>query len=249
MILSASQPYFAPYPGFFYKARLSDVFVILDDVQFPRGTTWISRNRLKNHQGTLWLTLPVWKKGLGLQKIRDVRIAHEGQWARKHLESLKTAYAHAPYFPDHLDFIGHVFSEAFERLADLNLALMRYMMNLLGIDTEVVLLSELGIGEKGDRLLIEICRKMGADGFLAQGAARKYLDANLFQEAGIALEFFRPPSPVYPQLWGEFVSNLSALDLIFNCGPRSRDILARSFRPPSGPERSCTRCIEGRSRA
>lgn len=225
MILSANQPYFAPYPGFFHKARLSDVFVMLDEVQFPRGTTWLSRNRFKNHQGTLWLTLPVWKKGLGLQKINDVRIAHEGHWARKHLESLKTAYAHAPYFREHADFIGSVFSENFERLADLNLAVIRYMMNDLGIDTEIVPLSDLGIGEKGDRRLIEICRQMGADRFLAQEGARKYLDADLFRNAGITLEFFRPPSPVYPQLWGDFISNLSALDLIFNCGPKARDIL------------------------
>lgn len=225
MILSANQPYFAPYPGFFHKARLSDVFVILDEVQFPRGTTWLSRNRFKNHQGALWLTLPVWKKGLGLQMINDVRIAHEGHWARKHLESLKTAYAHAPYFPEHVDFIGSVFSENFERLADLNLAVIRYMMNHLGIDTEIVPLSDLGIDEKGDRRLIEICRQMGADRFLAQEGARTYLDADLFRNAGITLEFFRPPSPVYPQLWGDFISNLSALDLIFNCGPKARDIL------------------------
>ena len=225
MILSATQPYFAPYPGFFYKARLSDVFVILDEVQFPRGTTWISRNRFKNHQGTLWITIPVWKKGLGLQKINDVRIAYEGRWARKHLESLKTAYAHAPYFPEHLDLIRHLFLEDFERLADLNLAVIRYMFRYLGIDTKVVLLCDLGIEEKGDQRLVEICRRTGADRFLAQGGARKVLDGDLFQRSGITLDFFRPPTPVYPQLWGDFIPNLSALDLFFNCGPKASDII------------------------
>jgi len=74
MILSADRPYFAPFPGLFYKAHLCDVLVILDTVQFPRRTTWMNRNRFKNSQGTLWITVPVWKKGLGLQKIQDVRI-------------------------------------------------------------------------------------------------------------------------------------------------------------------------------
>ena len=69
MIVSANQPYLLPFPGFFHKAYLSDVLVILDGVQFPRRTTWISRNRFKDSQGTLWMTVPVWKKGLGLQKI------------------------------------------------------------------------------------------------------------------------------------------------------------------------------------
>ena len=73
MILSTSQPYFSPFPGFFLKAFLSDIFVILDEVQFPRGTTWLTRNRFKNDQGTLWMTVPVWKKGLGLQKIKEER--------------------------------------------------------------------------------------------------------------------------------------------------------------------------------
>jgi hypothetical protein len=34
---------------------------------------------------------------------------------------------------------------------------------------------------------------------------------------------FRPP--VYPQLWGDFIYNLSTLDLLLNCGPKSRDIV------------------------
>lgn len=233
MILSANQPYFAPYPGFFFKALLSDVFVILDEVQFPRGTTWISRNRFKNHQGTLWLTIPVWKKGLGLQKISEVRIYHEGHWAGKHLLSLQTAYARSPYLEDHMDFLERMFSGEFERLADLNIAVIRHAMKHLGIDTKVVLLSDLGIEEKGSGLLIEICRQMGADRFLAQGAAGKYLDADLFQRSGITLEFFRPPSPVYPQLWGDFISNLSAFDLLFNCGPRAGNILLGG-RSPEG---------------
>ena len=43
MILSTSQPYFSPFPGFFLKAFLSDIFVVLDEVQFPRGTTWLTK--------------------------------------------------------------------------------------------------------------------------------------------------------------------------------------------------------------
>jgi hypothetical protein len=104
MIVSANQPYFLPFPGFFHKAHLCDVLVILDSVQFPRKTTRINRNRFKSSQGTLWLTVPVWEKGLGLQKINDVRICHDFHRARRHLASLKIAYANAPCFPDHLAF-------------------------------------------------------------------------------------------------------------------------------------------------
>lgn len=225
MILSTNQPYFIPYSGFFYKARQSDVFVILDSVQFPRGTTWITRNRLKNDQGPLWLTVPVWKKGLGLQYIHEVRICHAFRWAAKHLASLKFAYAKAPYLTDHLPFVEDTYLARFEKLIDLNMAFIYYLLRQLKIRTEIKFLSDLGIQAAGNQLLVEICRQLGASVYLAQPAAAKYLDSGLFQKEGIQIQFIKPPAWVYPQLWGPFIPNLSALDLLFNCGPKAHDIL------------------------
>jgi hypothetical protein len=225
MILSAGQPYFAPFPGFFYKILRSDFFVLLDDVQFPRKTTWITRNRFKNDQGTLWMTIPVFKKGLGLRKINTVRIFHEHRWATKHLASLKNAYGKAPYFRDHLDFVTDLFSSKIERLIDINLAIIRYLLKQLNIHTRVLLLSELDIQIRGNPLLIEICRQTGASCYLAQRPAQKYIQPEGFEKAGIRLEFVRIPELIYPQLWGDFIPNLSTFDLIFNCGPKARDIL------------------------
>ena len=225
MMISVNQPYFFPFVSFFYKAYLSDNFVILDDVQFPRGTTWITRNRFKNSQGNLWMTVPVIKKGLGLQKINAVRIYHDGRWAKKHLQSLKNAYVRAPYFREHLNFLEDLFSTKFEKLIHLNLKIIRYLMQQLQVDTNIILSSELGIHTKGDKLLLEICSKLGASQFLVQKAARKYINSDHLSAAGIKLSDFRPPSPVYPQLWGDFIPNLSALDLILNCGPKAHHIM------------------------
>ena len=225
MIISTSRPYFAPFPGFFHKVHLCDIFVILDNVQFPRGTTWITRNRFKNDQGPLWLTIPVWKKGLGLQRMDNVRICHEGRSGKKHLASLKQAYVNAPYFGEHLQFIEKLFSKRFEKLIDLNMAIIRHLMLHLGIDTEIRRQSELDINFGGDRLLIEICRYFDASAYVAPRAAGKYLDADLFKKAGIELRYVKSPSLIYPQLWGEFIPDLSAFDLLFNCGPKARDIL------------------------
>lgn len=228
MILSANQPYFAPFPGFFYKASMSDLFVLLDDVQFPQGTTWISRNRFKSHQGALWVTVPVWKKGLGLQTISQVRICHEGRWAKKHLESLKTAYRKAPYLPEHLAFLEEMFSGKNEKLMDLNLAVIHYLMRALAIKTRLVLLSELNVPSTGSRRLVDLCTLVGASQFVAQGPAKKFLDEKSFQDAGIEITYVTPPVPTYPQLWGDFIANLSAFDLVLNCGPKSHDILISS---------------------
>jgi hypothetical protein len=230
MIISANQPYFCPYPGFFYKAWLSDVLVLLDEVQFPRGGTWISRNRFKNAQGVLWLTIPVWKKGLGLQPINQVRICYEGRGHRQHLQSLKNAYGHAPYLGNHLGFLEEVFSRHWEKLADLNLTIIRHLLGSLQIETQLVLLSQLGIKARGTQLLIEICQALGATTFLARSQALKYLDSALFQENEIKLGLYKYVAPIYPQLWGDFRANLSTFDLVFNCGPKARDILRR-FQP------------------
>ncbi|MDX1708637.1 MAG: WbqC family protein [Desulfobacterales bacterium] len=225
MIVSTHQPYFIPYAGFFYKARQSDMLVILDNVQFPRGTTWVSRNRLKNDQGTLWLTVPVWKKGLGLQSIREVRICHAFRWVAKHLASIRCAYARAPFLSDHMPFVEDTYHERFEKLIDLNLSFIRYLMRELNIDTEVKLQSELGIQTSGHQLLVDICRKMGASVYLAQPAARKYMDSELLHKEGLRIEFLKPTVWIYPQLWGSFIANLSVFDMLFNCGPRAQEIL------------------------
>ncbi|MGD8992472.1 MAG: WbqC family protein [Desulfobacterales bacterium] len=225
MIISTHQPYFLPYPGFFYKARQSDILVILDSVQFPQGTTWISRNRLKNDQGTLWLTVPVWKKGLGLQRICDVRICHAFRWVSKHLASLKSAYARAPYVADHLPFIEDTYQARFEKLIDLNMAFIHYLFQELDIGAEVKLLSELGIRTTGTQLQVDICDQLGAPIYLAHAPAARYLDSKPFQKAGLQIQFIKPPARVYPQLWGPFIGNLSVFDMLFNCGPKAKDIL------------------------
>ena len=225
MIVSAYQPYFAPFAGFFAKALRSDVLVLMDAVQFPRGTTWLTRNRFKNDQGTLWITVPVWKKSLGLQMINEVRICHEGRWIKKHLASLKIAYANAPFFKDHQNFLEDVFSERFEKLIDLNLHIIRHLMKYIGISARVMQLSELGIEANEPQLSVEICKRLGASHFLAQQSARKYLDERAFQKAGIEMKFFSRRTAVYPQLWGPFIKNLSTFDLLFNCGPKAFDIL------------------------
>ena len=98
--------------------------------------------------------------------------------------------------------------------------IIRYLMGQLHIKTKLVLLSELSIEARGDQMIIEICKKLGASHFLAQHATKKYINEHLFQ-----LEYFKPPSLIYPQLWGDFIPNLSTFDILFNCGPKARDIL------------------------
>ena len=222
MILSAAQPYFAPYPGFFEKMLRSDLFVLLDTVQFPRGGTWMTRNRFKNDDGTLWIRIPIHRKGRGLQRIDRVRIFRkDDRWVSKAISSLETAYRHAPFFSHHVGILKSFLEYGNERLVDMNTALITYVARQCGIPCRTVRLSETGVEAGGPDLLIALCRRYGADTLLAQNAAQKYLDPEPFRRKKIRLAFFQPRRCIYPQLWGPFIGNLSAFDLLFCCGPRA----------------------------
>jgi hypothetical protein len=234
MILSAAQPYFAPYPGFFEKMLKSDVFVLLDTVQFPRGGTWMTRNRFKNDQGTLWIRVPVHRKGLGLQRIDRVRRLRDPNQIRKQLSGIASAYRHAPFFTDHFGALKAALESATESLAELNISLIRYAARQLGVRSRVVRLSETDAGLKGAALPADLCRRYGADTFLAQSHARKYLERRPLDAEGVRVLFFRPRTCVYPQLWGGFVANLSIFDLLFCCGPKAGTVIEAPLEPVDG---------------
>ena len=227
MIVACHQPNFLPWIGFFYKALLADLVVLLDDVQFARGFTWVNRNRLKCDQGELWLTVPVKKKGRGLQKIKDVEVLDEGNWPRRFFQGISQNYAHSPYFAEHHAFLKDLMQMRWRKLVDLNVAAINYLAGNLGIGNKVVLQSSLQIQSQGSELLVKITKETGADVYLTPLVSKKYVDENLFAQQGITIQFFKFIPSVYPQLWGEFIYNLSALDLLLNCGGKSLEVIKK----------------------
>ncbi|MDA2919380.1 WbqC family protein [Desulfobacterota bacterium AH_259_B03_O07] len=226
MIVSTHQPSFLPWPGFFFKALKANCMVLLDDVQFPRGRGWVNRNRLKNKQGELWLTVPIRKKGLGLQIIRNVEICNESDWRRKHLLSVQQHYANAPYLKEYLPILESIYRENNHFLIDLNMQNIKFIWDALSLKTELYLQSDLGLKGIGTDLLIKICKELQADNYLTFPVVKKYLDIAKMNQSGIKIKFPSFDPPVYPQLWGEFISNLSTLDMLFNCGEKSRGIIS-----------------------
>lgn len=228
MIIATHQPIFLPWAGFFRKALGADAMVLLDDVQFPLGRSWMTRNRLKSDKGELWLRVPVWKTGRGKQSIRDVEICAETDWRTAHLRSLRHQYANAPYLNDHLPALEAIISQGHRKLIELNVALIRYLWETLGMQSRLLLQSDLEVQGKGTDLLIALCRQLDADRYVSLAVAEKHLNMGAFRRSGIKTTFAPYQPPVYPQLWGDFRYNLSTLDLLLNCGPKSVDLVARS---------------------
>lgn len=218
MIVSAHQPNFAPWLGFFDKALHSDVLVLLDTVQFiKRG--YQNRARIKASNGAQWLTVPVVTKGRYDQATRDVEIDETARWRSVHLRTLRSVLAKAPHRDALLDVVEPIYErDDVHRLVDLNVALIRAVADGLGITTRIVLASDLDVAGSSTRLMLGVTQAVGGDVYLSGPTGRAYLEPELLAAAGVELRYHAfTPSP-YPQLHGEFVAGLSCVDYLANCG-------------------------------
>ncbi len=214
-LLSAHQAAYLPWLGYLHRIHLSDLFVILDDVQFEKNS-FTNRNRVKTAGGAVWLTIPVCLKGHTESTIRATEVASNTNWVRKHWLTLAQSYAKAPFFGVHRDFFNSVFNRRWDRLIDINHVLLEYLLRQFGIETPVVYQSKLGVGGQKQELILNLCRQLQADQFLFGIMGRDYVDQELFLAHGVTPSFHAYRTVQYPQLWGEFIANLSAVDMLFN---------------------------------
>jgi len=218
------QPMYLPWMGYFGLIDVADVFVFYDDVQFVERS-WQRRNKIKMPNGNwIWLTVPVIKK-FG-EKINEVRINNDINWSEKHWKSIRHAYSQAPYFKDYADIFEELYKRKWEYLVDLNVTIIKKISEILGFNhTKFIFSSKLNVeDEKTDRL-INILNKIGADEYISGPAAKVYIEPEKFKKAGIKLYWFEFNHPIYPQLYGDFISHLSVIDLLFNVGDKSLNVI------------------------
>ncbi len=220
MIVAGHQPNYLPWLGFFDKMRRSDVFIIEDNVQYERqGFT--NRNRILTVDGVRWLSVPIQHANKPLL-INEVKIVNEGKssWGRKHWLTIKHSYCKAPYWNDFSGFFEDTYEREWDLLIDLNMHLIKGIMQFLKIDKPLVLSSSLGVSGKKTELIVAQCKQVGADVQLGGNGCRNYIDAGLFQKEGIQLVFQDFSQPVYAQTIGGFVPNLSVVDYLFCTGAK-----------------------------
>ena len=224
-VLAAHQPNFLPWLGLFHKVGQADVWVLADDVQYSRGGL-TNRNRIRTASGWQWLTVPVLTRGRGRQRICDVQIQPDGAWRRKHCQALRWHYGRAPFFDAYAPALEDLYARAWTLLIDLNVALLRLLLQLLDLEVEVRFSSQLDLRSERTLRLVDMAKSCDCQVYLAgAGASRAYLDAEAFAAAGIECRFTCFEHPVYPQCHAGFVAEMSVLDLLFNCGPQSREMI------------------------
>jgi hypothetical protein len=227
MKISLHQPNYLPYTGFFQKMALSDVFVILDTVQFSKGS-YTQRTNIRSKDGSLLLTIPINKK-YNFEPIKDVRLPENDGWLNEHRLSMIFHYSKCKYMDK--EFVNEYFSnlKKFETLQEFNEFGIFYLKDKFGIQTEIIRASELCLNSnlKSTDLMIQIVKSVGGDTYISGMGGKKYLAEEKFLENNITLEYFEFEGKEYPQRWKGFEPYVSAIDLLFNLGPHSIEYIQK----------------------
>lgn len=229
MIVAIHQPNYLPWLGYFRKVVSADVFVFFDNVQMPMGKSYVTRNLVKLPGGPHWLTVPVEKPG-NPRLIRETRII-DGPWPRKHLATLRSAYAGSAWLGEVIALLDGAFRAGHRFIADLNADLVERLTRLIGgRQVRFVRASSMSHGRLGADSIEPILLELGATQYLTgKGAgSMRYLDVDRLRALGIETRFVDDAMPAYPQRHGEFVPGLSVVDALLNCGP---DAVMRLLRP------------------
>ncbi|HEX2832197.1 MAG TPA: WbqC family protein [Thermoanaerobaculia bacterium] len=228
MIACVHQPNFLPWLGFFAKLAASDVYIVMDNVQFPRNS-FVNRVRVGGSSPAAWLTVPTRHAGRLELRIDEVEINWESDWTRKHVATLRQRYARSAWIADVLDPIEQILARRYRLLAEQNLELVRFILQVCGIERRIVRGSELHGEGANSALIVSMCKTVGATTYLAGQGAADYEDLGVYAAAGIAYRRTSFVHPVYAQRGGrDFAPGLSILDALLNAGPERTSELVRA---------------------
>ncbi|NQU57183.1 MAG: WbqC family protein [Rhodospirillales bacterium] len=224
MILTAHQPVYLPWLGLFHKIAMADRFVSFNQVQY-QPKDWNNRNKIKTGDEPAWLSVPVNRKGYLEKKFCDIEINNQMPWGRKHWGTLVHNYGKAPYFKKYADYFEDVYKREWKTLAELDEVMLQWFLDTLSIDTKIESAGDFDFKGEKSGLVLDMCQKLGADIYIFGIQGREYADTEAFQAAGVRAEFQDYQHPEYPQQYGDFVSHMGIVDLLFNCGDDSLEIL------------------------
>lgn len=229
MICTIHQPEYLPWLGFFDRVVKSDVFVLLDDVGYEKNQ-FNNRNKIKtnNEAGWQYITVPVQGRSPN-KKINQILIDNTKNWGQSHLSAIKNSYAKAPYFKQYYGLFEEIFGKKWEKISDVDVCLQQQVFDFLGLKVQVEVSSNMPVEGQKTQRLVNICKAVGADTYLAGPGYGNgtYMDLELFKKENIKVIFQEFTHPEYPQQYMEkgFLPGMSIIDLLFNCGPESLQII------------------------
>lgn len=225
MRITIHQPEHMPWLGFFHKLNLADAYIVLDNVQYRRRY-FQNRNKIRTNDGWQWLVVPLVKEIRDELLVADAEIFKDDlEWRENNLKRVYHNYRKAKYFKQYWNEFAGIYSHRHEFLADLNIDLIKFFLKSLGIKKEIIFASKFNVaGQKGD-LIFNICKSLGAKVYVSGISGKDYLDLAKFSDNGIEVMIQEFHHPVYEQLYQPFFPCMSIIDLLFNYGDKSLDII------------------------
>lgn len=223
--VSINQPTFLPWIGYFDLIDMSDLFVFLDDVKFSRHS-WHQRNKIAGQENN-WLTIPI-RKGSSSLKLNEISLGLDQKTRSKILNKLANFYKKTPYFDYYFPFFENSLSSALNpkyTLAQLNIEIIKFLLKEFSINTKTIRSSDINADGDRSKKLIGIITSTGHQNYLSPLGSKDYLitDRTDFERSNIVvyLQQYRP------QWYGgdDWQPYLSAVDLLFRFGSKSREIM------------------------
>jgi len=228
MRICAHQPTYLPSLHLLNKISFCDTFILLGHCQFVKQS-WHVRNNIRSGKDSMRLTVPIRKTGpirkgdkFG-QNIANTPIDGD-HWKRKHLRAIAENYGKRPYFKDYYPEIEAIIQQPHESLAQLNNALLLKFMAWCALAPKVYYSEDYNIEGQKNQMLINLCQEFGANEYVSNPGARSYLDEPLFKKHNIQHFWQEFTHPTYDQ-GKAFIPNLSVIDLLFNMGPASGELV------------------------
>ena len=223
MIVSIHQPNFFPWLGYFDKLNKSDIFILLDDAQFPKtgAGTMSNRVRILNNGEPHWITASVDRSATGKRAINEVKFRNDLHWREKIIGRIKHEYRSSAFFLEVFDFLCPLIQNKEACIAQYNYTAISSICQKIGLDSSKIRWSS-NVSHEGlsNAMLASLTKNVGGSVYLTgTGGASDYLQESVFEDQGLQLESQRFDHPIYAQENSDkFVAGLSIIDALMSVG-------------------------------
>ena len=251
MKLAIMQPYFFPYIGYYQAIYAVDKYILYDKVNFVKKS-WLSRNRLLALNGDISFFNVELKEKSSTKKIHEIELIESNSWRKKILNFIYHNYKKTKYFEEVFPIIESVVNYPTNKLNDINFQSVFSICNYLGITTEISsdsskyerLEHELNLlNLKSDYFeninleipdakvfrVLKICKEENASTYINAIGGQALYNKKDFNKNGIELFFINTHEYQYNQLSKNFITHLSIIDVVMNCGKEGTMNLIKNF--------------------
>nr|WP_217425135.1 WbqC family protein [Flavobacterium sp. 7E] len=227
------QPYFAPYIGYISLIKHTDLFILLDGVQFIRHG-WIERNRILNQdEGWIYIKVPL-EKFSRETLIIDVKINNSTNWKNKILAQLVPYKKKAPYYFKVLNLLNNVFKNDYESIVILNRTMLKEIINYLGFSKDLPIFSEMVLNiEKptaSDEWALNVCKVLGDNiNYVNPIGGKNFFDSEKYSKNGIQINFQKMILDSYDQKRDSFEPGLSIIDVMMFNSPDEINVMLDNY--------------------